>query len=206
MAPSGEVIALEEILRRVATDLDSIGVRWALVGGLAVSARARPRFTNDIDLAVAVADDSVAESVVFELGRTYQVTACLEHAERARLSTVRLIPPRQDAEGIVVDLLFASSGIEAELASGATQLEVFEGLSIPVASAEHLVATKVLAMDDICCLLDRADIAALMETLDPSGLARVSALLGLIEARGFHRDRDLAARWAGLLDDYASGR
>ena len=35
--------------------------RLALVGGLAVSARAEPRFTRDVDLAVAVVSDDEAE-------------------------------------------------------------------------------------------------------------------------------------------------
>ena len=34
---------------------------WALVGGLAVSARTEPRFTRDIDIVVAVEDDTRAE-------------------------------------------------------------------------------------------------------------------------------------------------
>ena len=33
------------------------GVGFALVGGLAVSARTEPRFTRDLDFAIAVADD-----------------------------------------------------------------------------------------------------------------------------------------------------
>jgi hypothetical protein len=40
------------------------GVRCALVGGLAVSARTEPRFTRDADLAVAVASDAEAESLI----------------------------------------------------------------------------------------------------------------------------------------------
>ncbi|MBA3393554.1 MAG: hypothetical protein H0T89_12975 [Deltaproteobacteria bacterium] len=39
----------------------------ALIGGLAVSARTEPRFTRDIDVAVAVADDESAEAIVPEL-------------------------------------------------------------------------------------------------------------------------------------------
>ena len=52
---------LEGALRRAAADLDRRRRTWALVGGFAVSARAVPRFTRDVDIAVAVADDSGAE-------------------------------------------------------------------------------------------------------------------------------------------------
>lgn len=54
--------ALERSLRRSVEDVRSIGRGFALVGGLAVSARTEPRLTRDTDLAVAVADDVEAEA------------------------------------------------------------------------------------------------------------------------------------------------
>lgn len=64
---------VEHELRRAVADLDALRVRWALVGGLAISVRSVPRFTKDLDFAVAVADDSEAEDVVLRLrGRGYQ--------------------------------------------------------------------------------------------------------------------------------------
>ncbi len=42
--------------------LGRLGLRWALIGGLAVAVRAEPRFTRDVDLAVAVADDRELET------------------------------------------------------------------------------------------------------------------------------------------------
>jgi len=48
---------LEAALRHIVSDLDALGVRWAIVGGLAVSARAEPRTTRDVDVAVAVTCD-----------------------------------------------------------------------------------------------------------------------------------------------------
>ncbi len=67
---------LEQVLRRLVADLDETGFRWALVGGLAVSARARPRFTNDIDLGVMVGSDAEAEALIFALAGSYRVLAC----------------------------------------------------------------------------------------------------------------------------------
>ena len=51
---------LETALRDVAAHLERRRRRWAVVGGLAVSARAEPRFTRDVDLALMVADDADA--------------------------------------------------------------------------------------------------------------------------------------------------
>jgi hypothetical protein len=59
-----DLTGLEEAFRRLALDLRRIGLRFALVGGLAVSARAEPRLTRDADVAVSVADDKHAETVV----------------------------------------------------------------------------------------------------------------------------------------------
>lgn len=54
-------------------------VRSALVGGLAVSVRTEPRFTRDVDLAVAVSDDREAEAVVRHLiDASYRVLAVVE--------------------------------------------------------------------------------------------------------------------------------
>jgi hypothetical protein len=54
---------VEQALRRITADLASRGQGWALVGGFAVSARAEPRFTRDVDVAVAVPDDGAAEEI-----------------------------------------------------------------------------------------------------------------------------------------------
>jgi hypothetical protein len=67
---------VEAALKQAAADLDAIGARWAVVGGLAVSFCAEPRFTKDIDFAVAAADDREAEAIVGQLqGRGYLISA-----------------------------------------------------------------------------------------------------------------------------------
>jgi hypothetical protein len=64
--------SVDAVLRQAAADLNAIGARWAVIGGLAVAFRAEPRFTKDVDVAVAVADDSEAEDIVNRL----QVRGC----------------------------------------------------------------------------------------------------------------------------------
>jgi hypothetical protein len=61
------VTTLEAALRQVQTDLTRARVAFALIGGLAVSARTEPRFTRDADLAVAVASDAQAEALIHDL-------------------------------------------------------------------------------------------------------------------------------------------
>jgi hypothetical protein len=124
------VSRLEGALRDVASALDRLRHSWALVGGLAVSARGEPRFTRDIDLAVAVADDARAEALVHSLvGSGYRILASLDQEQVGRLATIRLEAPTEGPAGVVVDLLFASSGIEAEVVRDAEVLEVLPGLA-----------------------------------------------------------------------------
>jgi hypothetical protein len=76
------VTSVESALRRAVADLNVLKARWALIGGLAVSARTIPRFTKDLDFAVAVADDDEAEGVVHRLqSRDYAPVEVLEQAQ-----------------------------------------------------------------------------------------------------------------------------
>lgn len=191
---------LEAALRAIARELDRARIAWALVGGLAVSARAEPRFTRDLDLVVAVPDDREAEALIRRLlASGYRVLATLEQEAKGRLATVRLASPGEEAGGVVVDLLFASSGIEPEIAANAEVLEVLPGLTVPVARAGDLLALKVLAVS-LDRPQDEADILALLRDATPAVLEGARAAAALIVERGFHRGRDLPgdlARRAG---------
>ena len=184
---------LEVALRAIATELDRTRRGWALVGGLAVSARAEPRFTRDLDLVVAVPDDREAEAVTRGLlASGYRVLATLEQEAAGRLATVRLASRGEEAEGVVVDLLFASSGIEPEVAGRAELLEILPGLRVPVARAGHLLALKVLAVSPERPQ-DEVDIVALLRDATPADLEEARAAAALIVERGYHRGRDLSA-------------
>jgi hypothetical protein len=106
---------LEEALRQIVGDLHDFCSPWALVGGLAVCARAEPRPTADIDIAVAVPDDAAAKARVGDLlAAGYWSTESIVHDQTGRLATVRLLSPVAGEE-VAVDLFFASSGVEAEV-------------------------------------------------------------------------------------------
>ena len=75
-------------LAEVAATLSRSGRRFALVGGIAVAVRGEPRFTRDVDLAIATDSDADVESLVFALRREgYDVIALVEHEARNRLET-----------------------------------------------------------------------------------------------------------------------
>jgi hypothetical protein len=169
-----------------------------MVGGFAVSARAEPRFTRDVDIAVAVADDSVAEELVRDLlGDGYSLLGTIEH-ESGRLATARLAR-NVDGVDVVVDLLFASSGIEPEIVAMAETIEIAPGLPLPVATTGHLIALKLLARDDDTRPQDLADLLALREVASRADLELARAALILITDRGFSRDRDLIVALNDLI-------
>lgn len=177
---------VESFLRKAKEVLDAAGIRHALVGGFAVMVRCQPRFTRDADLVVAVADDAEAEAVVRRMtGIGLRIGGVLEQTSQGRLATVRLTPP--DAEDAVLDVLFASSGIEREIVAGAEVLEIIPGLALPVASVSALIALKVLA-EAPRRPQDRSDLLWLVEAATPDQMAEARRFLGLIEQRGFHRD------------------
>lgn len=194
-----EVQAIERALRAIRDALLGRQCRHALVGGLALAVRAEPRFTRDVDLAVKVDDDRHAESLVWHLRDLgYRAVASVEHEVVKRLSTVRLASP----EGPIVDLLFASSGIEPEIVERATSIDVPSVGDIRVTRAEELLAMKILSMRERR-LQDRVDALKLLEVADVD-LEAVRQNLALITERGFHRDQDLFVKLQSLLDVIAT--
>lgn len=193
--------ALPRVLARLAADLRAQNAPFAMVGGLAVSVRAEPRFTRDIDLAVAVANDSEAEALVRSLAsHGYRLLAQAEH-DRGRLATVRIAPPAacEAPEGLIVDLLFASSGIEADIVRRADVLEVFPAVALPVARLGDLLALKVLAAEPRRPQ-DRTDASVLLGRATASDVEDARAALRLITDRGFARGKDLERdfdQWLG---------
>jgi len=184
--------AVEDLLRRAAADLQAAGARYCVVGGLAVSARTEPRFTRDVDLAVAVTGDAVAESLVAGLRKSgYSPMATVEQEARGRMAQVRLTPAQGRGLGVGVDLLFASSGIEEEIVSAAEPVEILPGLVVPVATTGHLLAMKILSRDDKKRPQDLVDIQALLRFVAPQDMEATRKALGLIESRGFARGRHL---------------
>jgi len=194
------VSVLESALGALLERLARQGARVAVVGGLAVSARTEPRFTRDADVCVAVGDDDEAESLVRSLQADgYRVLALVEQQVAARIATVRLASPEAVDEGVVLDLLFASSGIEREVVGSADEMELFDEIRAPIATVSSLIALKVLSRDDALRPQDRVDLVALVRLASAGDLAETRRLLSLIDERGFGRGRDLAAHLDALI-------
>lgn len=184
-------------LRQAVLDLQHLRQRFALIGGLAVSARTTVRVTSDVDLVVAVATDAAAERVVSDLrARGYTLELVLEHVEAGRLSTVRLLSPADP--DVHVDLLFASSGVETEIVAEAEDV-VVAGVTVPVARAGHLLALKLLSTSERRARKDGPDLDELLRVADAAEIGRAREAIRLIAERGYARGKDLAAELAAEL-------
>ena len=145
--------------------------------------------------------DPDAEALVRDLSTAgYKPIATVEHETRKRLATARLLSP----EGVTIDLVFASAGIEAEIVQRATAVELPTTGAVPVALAEDLLAMKVLSMRD-ARLQDRIDAQRLIEFVPGLDMDLVRRDLALITERGYHRDQDLNAKLKTVLEDVKRG-
>jgi hypothetical protein len=181
---------IEEALTYVVGDLHDRRLPWALVGGLAVCARAEPRPTADIDIAVVTADDATAKAYVDDLLAVgYRWKKSIANAQTGRLATVKLDSPAV-AKDVAVDLFLASCGVEAEVVGAAEPLEVAPGLTIPVARIGHLIAVKLLWRPSE--KRDR-DLRTLIRRAGAEDLTDARHLIDSITRRGYHRGRDLGA-------------
>jgi hypothetical protein len=87
-------------------------VKYCIVGGFAVSYRAEPRLTRDIDITLSVTSDEEAEVIIRNISSTGLVAeTVLENSVLGVISTVRLVNPSSSRK-IYTDLLFRSCGIE----------------------------------------------------------------------------------------------
>ena len=111
------------------------GIRYALVGGLAVHAWGRSRLTKDVDFVV---DSSSRETVLAfaeSLGyETLHVSAAFSNHQHADSALGR------------VDFMYASGETAERIFRAVTVKPVIGELTAPVASPEHLAMMKGIAM------------------------------------------------------------
>ena len=112
----------------------------------------------------------------------------------------RNIKPTLALNGVVVDILFASSGIEDEICQKADKIEIFKDVSIPVAQIGHLIALKILSVEEKRPQ-DAMDLQNLIQVSTKEDLNLAMESCNLIQQRGFHHERDLTT----LFKEYQKG-
>lgn len=170
MYPEAVVITL----RRACECLESLGVPYALMGGIAVSHWKRIRATQDVDLLISIEGietQALVDHFLAEGFRTKRQPPVLKLGD-TRLLQLLYEPPDASID-IQVDLLFADNEFER------TALARRHAAQIPgvaeatdVVSCEDLILLKLIAGR----VIDRADAAALArnnrDTLDLPYLVR----------------------------------
>jgi len=181
---------------QVLSFLHKENVKGCIVGGLAVSARCDPRFTRDVDIAVVVNTDEHAEALIHALGtHGLHMHGLVEQEAVGRMAMVRL----STADGLSIDLLIASSGIENEIVSNAESLEVVQGVRLPVARTGHLIALKLLSVAP-GRETDAADLRNLASVANEDEWNLASEAVTQIQERGFGRGRQLDTELLALRD------
>lgn len=121
--------------------LDGQGIPYALVGGVAVSFRAQPRMTADVDFVIA-ADVERAVLLAARLeGTPFQpLVGGVEDVVRQSF----ILPLKHRATKVKLDLALGLSGFEQEAIARAERRE-HEGVRFSLATVEDLLMMKVLA-------------------------------------------------------------
>lgn len=148
----------------VANLLDALGVRYVVIGGLAVNVHGHARGTDDVDLLVErMPDPSLVGDVEFM--RAYRF-----YPSRSRTGTILTLDHR-DVGG--VELLLADNACRRR-ALDTAEPAALPGATLPVVTPEALVALKVQAVrSNPSRTKDRSDIVSVAgeNDLDESELA-----------------------------------
>jgi hypothetical protein len=176
-----------ELLRDLAAVLEGLGVRWYLFGAQAALLHGAARLTADVDVTVDLrAGDPMALCAAL-VAAGFEPRATDTAAFVAR---TRVLPVVHRASGLPLDVVIAGPGLE-ELFLTRARVRSVDGVDVPVASPEDMVAMKVLAgrpkdLDDASAIVNGnpdLDVRVARETLQllESALDR-SDLVALLEA------------------------
>lgn len=134
---------------------NKLGIRYAVVGGIALAFHGRPRFTRDVDLLVHHKDVDVLKMALERLGYA-------ETAEPWTLPGTPLILRRflkvEGQDEIMIDVLLASDDAHLRIIKDAVAAESEIGF-VPVAARRDIIWMKRSRNSD----QDRVDISELEE-------------------------------------------
>lgn len=145
---------LGEALSRLSRCLDSLGLQYAVIWGVAVIMRGYLRATADVD-AVALDLDDRLDELAANLGQ-FGLHLRDSNLGQTRLRRVVLI---EAAGGTGIDLAMGVIPFEVNLTHKAQAMDVGTGQDVPIASVEDLLVMKLIALRD----RDKDDVMRLME-------------------------------------------
>jgi hypothetical protein len=166
------IVGLLDAIRAATEWLDSAGVPYAIIGGVAASLHGTPRVTKDVDL-VALADEDTWPTLLQAATEQALVPRIPDVLDFARTTRVLLLV--HQPSGIEIDVSFGMLPFEHEIVSRATTRSVRK-VSFRLASAEDVVVMKALALRP----RDIADIEGILGALPNLDLNRVRSIVSLL--------------------------
>ena len=167
---------LPEAVARLARFAEELAKPWALIGGVAVIARAFVRATKDVDLLVScpASEARALLEVARRHGYAWEESDVRDFLDAGLL---RMWGPPSRREGLGLDVLLTDSAFDEDAVRRASIVEVL-GTKVAVATPEDLVLMKVQAnrpidLDDVLALKD-----AFGERLDLAYMRAQADLLG----------------------------
>jgi hypothetical protein len=134
---------------------NKLGIRYAVVGGIALAFHARPRFTRDIDVLVHQDDMSLLKMAMGRLG--YEETAEPWILTNTTLTLHRFLKIEGQDE-LMIDILVANTDEHFRIIQDAGLAESATGM-VPVAAKRDIIWLKRSRNSD----QDRVDISELEE-------------------------------------------
>jgi hypothetical protein len=187
-------LSLEPVLTAAVEALEALGLRYAVVGGLAVSAWGAVRATKDVDL-YADLPEAIRPALRRELeARDFDVPAMEEELRRFGVFRSR------SRGGVFLDL-FAAAGPLGEAILDRRRSSSIEGRTVWTISAEDLVTLKVFSDRE----RDQEDVVKLIALVGSKLDARYVTEWArrLDESLG---GNDVSERWQQALDKAARRR
>ncbi len=127
-------------LKDIATSLKRAEIPFMVIGGQAVAIYGRPRFTQDIDITIALTPDE-AEKILRAVAESFTILP--EDVQRFIRETW-VLPLEHTETRVRVDIIFSITPFEREAIEKAREIEI-DDVSVTYALPEYLVVQKIIA-------------------------------------------------------------
>ncbi|HEY3779975.1 MAG TPA: nucleotidyl transferase AbiEii/AbiGii toxin family protein [Fimbriimonadaceae bacterium] len=154
-------------VRQLVEVLSELDIRFALVGGVAVSLTSTPRFTADVDALILDADERI-EWLITKFEKAGYRTRAVDQVGFTRRTRVLTL---SDGDDVGIDLMLGLLPFDEDLVERCLSRRLADGTAVPVASPEHLVVMKAIAWRPQD-LLDIRAIIAVVPGLDRGFITR----------------------------------
>lgn len=134
----------QELLAKLAGQLDASNIPYMVIGGQAVLLYGEPRLTRDINITLGIGPDKHAD--VLALADRLRLQCLVENAEEFASRTL-VLPFLEEGSGIRIDLIFSYSPYEQQAIQRA-QTIIFDpakGHPVRFAALEDVIIHKIIA-------------------------------------------------------------